>query len=186
LANTSSRTREKSGEFTYSSPNSEKQPELLTLEEKDARRLFEGAALLNRMHRYGLLTNEELKLDYVLGLTLNKFLDKRLQTRIYQEGFQAKSIHQARVFIHQRHIKVGKNLVNVNRFLVRTSSEKKINLAPLSPSKPRRPVEPAARKIKKRSLLMSDVNTHASYIFYYQSLALFSNSFVLPDMSVHT
>ena len=58
--------------------------QLLTLEEKDPRRLFEGAALLNRMHRYGLLTNEELKLDYVLGLTLNKFLDKRLQTRIYQ------------------------------------------------------------------------------------------------------
>jgi len=58
--------------------------ELLTLEEKDPRRLFEGAALLNRMHRYGLLSNEELKLDYVLGLTLNKFLDKRLQTRIYQ------------------------------------------------------------------------------------------------------
>lgn len=58
--------------------------ELLTLEEKDPRRLFEGAALLNRMHRYGLLSNEELKLDYVLGLTVNKFLDKRLQTRIYQ------------------------------------------------------------------------------------------------------
>lgn len=107
--------------------------ELLTLEEKDPRRLFEGAALLNRMHRYGYLTGEELKLDYVLGLTLNKLLDKRLQTRIYQEGFQAKSVHQARVLIHQRHIKVGKSLVNANSFLVRTSSEKKISLAPLSP-----------------------------------------------------
>ena len=32
--------------------------ELLTLEEKDPRRLFEGAALLRRKHRYGLLTNE--------------------------------------------------------------------------------------------------------------------------------
>ena len=68
-----------------------------------------------------------------MGLTLNKLLDKRLQTRIYQEGFQAKSVHQARVLIHQRHIKVGKSLVNANSFLVRTSSEKKINLAPLSP-----------------------------------------------------
>jgi small subunit ribosomal protein S9e len=105
----------------------------LTLEEKDSRRLFEGAALLRRMHRYGLLSQEELKLDYVLGLTLNKLLDKRLQTRIFQEGFQAKSIHQARTLIHQRHIKVGKNLVNAASFLVRTESEKKINLAPLSP-----------------------------------------------------
>jgi small subunit ribosomal protein S9e len=85
------------------------------------------------MHRYGLLTNEQLKLDYVLGLTLNKLLDKRIQTRIHQEGFQAKTIHQARTLIHQRHIKVGKNLVNAASFLVRTESEKKINLAPLSP-----------------------------------------------------
>lgn len=58
--------------------------DLLTLEEKDPRRVFEGAALLNRMHRYGLLTQEQLKLDYVLGLTLHKLLDKRLQTRISQ------------------------------------------------------------------------------------------------------
>ena len=100
------------------------------------------------MHRYGLLTNEELKLDYVLGLTLNKFLDKRLQTRIYQEGFQAKSIHQARVLIHQRHIKVGKNLVNANQFLVRTTSEKKINLAPLSPFETKKPSRTSRKKNK--------------------------------------
>ncbi len=85
------------------------------------------------MHRYGLLTNEELKLDYVLGLTVNKILDRRLQTRIFNEGFLAKSIHQARVLIRQRHIRVGKNLVNAPSFLIRTESEKKINLAPLSP-----------------------------------------------------
>jgi small subunit ribosomal protein S9e len=100
------------------------------------------------MHRYGLLSNEELKLDYVLGLTVNKFLDKRLQTRIYQEGFQAKSIHQARVLIQQRHIKVGKSLVNANQFLVRTSSEKKINLAPLSPFETKKPSRTSRKKQK--------------------------------------
>ena len=94
--------------------------ELLTLEEKDPRRLFEGAALLRRMHRYGLLSAEELKLDYVLGLTLNKLLDRRLQTRISQDAFHAKSIHQARVIIRQKHIRVGKDLVNVPSFNVRT------------------------------------------------------------------
>ena len=102
------------------------------------------------MHRYGLLSNEELKLDYVLGLTLSKFLDKRLQTRIYQEGFQAKSIHQARVLIHQRHIKVGKNLVNASQFLVRTSSEKKINLAPLSPLETKKLGRTGRKKSKGR------------------------------------
>ena len=94
--------------------------ELLTLEEKDPRRLFEGAALLRRMHRYGLLSTEELKLDYVLGLTLNKLLDRRLQTRIAQDAFHAKSMHQARCIIKQRHIRVGKNLVNSSSFMVRT------------------------------------------------------------------
>jgi len=122
--------------------------DLLTLEEKDPRRLFEGAALLNRCHRYGLLSNEELKLDYVLGLTMNKFLDRRLQTRLYQEGFQAKSIHQARVVIQQRHIKVGKYLVNTPQFLVRTSCEKKINLAPLSPYETKNPGRTSRRKNK--------------------------------------
>ena len=48
--------------------------ELLTLEEKDPRRLFEGSALIRRMVRYGLLADNEKKLDYVLGLTLTKFL----------------------------------------------------------------------------------------------------------------
>jgi small subunit ribosomal protein S9e len=51
---------------------------LLTLEEKDPKRIFEGAALMRRMFRYGLLGSEENKLDYILGLTLHKFMDRRL------------------------------------------------------------------------------------------------------------
>ncbi len=52
--------------------------ELLTLDPKDPRRLFEGAALLRRMSRYGLLSASESKLDYVLGLTVHKLLERRL------------------------------------------------------------------------------------------------------------
>lgn len=52
--------------------------ELLTLDEKDPRRLFEGAALMKRMYKYGLLNETENKLDYVLGLTLHRFMDRRL------------------------------------------------------------------------------------------------------------
>ena len=43
---------------------------LLTLEEKDPRRIFEGDALIRRMVRLGLLKEDEKKLDYVLGMTL--------------------------------------------------------------------------------------------------------------------
>lgn len=124
--------------------------ELLTLEEKDPKRLFEGAALLRRMHRYGLLSNEELKLDYVLGLTLNKLLDRRLQTRIAHDSFHSKSIHQARCIIKQKHIRVGKSLVNSPSFMVRTESEKKINLAPLSPFETNKPSRTSKKKNKGR------------------------------------
>merc|ERR1711966_540752 len=105
---------------------------LLTLPEKDPKRMFEGSALLRRLMRLGLLTETENKLDYVLGLTVEKFLDRRLQTRVFQAGL-AKSIHHARVLIKQRHIRVGKRLVDVPSFMVRLDSEKHIEFALTSP-----------------------------------------------------
>ncbi|KAL4461992.1 hypothetical protein ABPG74_000837 [Tetrahymena malaccensis] len=106
--------------------------ELLTLDPKDPRRLFEGSALLRRMFRYGLLSEQERKLDYVLGLTIHKLMERRLQTRVFKLNL-ANSIHHSRVLIRQRHIKVGKNLVNVPSFMVRTDSEKSIDFASTSP-----------------------------------------------------
>jgi small subunit ribosomal protein S9e len=52
--------------------------ELLTLDPKDPRRLFDGEALLRRMVRYGLLAENERKLDYVLGLTVHKMMERKL------------------------------------------------------------------------------------------------------------
>ena len=78
--------------------------ELLTLEEKDAKRLFEGNALLRRLVRIGVLDENRMKLDYVLGLRIEDFLERRLQTQVFKLGL-AKSIHHARVLIRQRHIR---------------------------------------------------------------------------------
>lgn len=77
---------------------------LLTLDEKNPRRIFEGEALLRRMFRYGLLDETQNKLDYVLALTVENFLERRLQTLVFKSGM-AKSIHHARVLIRQRHIR---------------------------------------------------------------------------------
>jgi len=107
--------------------------ELLTLDEKDPRRLFEGDALLRRCFRYGLLNESENKLDYVLGLTPAKFMERRLQTVILRNNFEARSIHHARVLIRHRHIRVGKQLVNIPSFLVRVDREKHIDFAATSP-----------------------------------------------------
>ncbi len=105
---------------------------LLTLDEKDPKRIFEGDALLRRLSRYGVLGESEKRLDDVLNLTTEKFLDRRLQTRVHKSG-QAKSVHHARVLIYQRHIRVGKQLVNQANFMVRTESESAIDFAASSP-----------------------------------------------------
>merc|ERR1711862_820431 len=106
--------------------------DLLTLPEKDGRRLFEGNALLRRLVRVGVLDESRMKLDYVLGLKTEDFLERRLQTQVFKLGL-AKSIHHARVLIKQRHIRVRKQLVNVPSFVVRLDSQKHIDSSLKSP-----------------------------------------------------
>ena len=48
------------------------------MDAKDPKRIFEGSALMKRMFRFGLLNEGENKLDYILGLTVNKLMERRL------------------------------------------------------------------------------------------------------------
>jgi len=122
--------------------------DLLTLPEKDPKRLFEGAALLRRLTRLGLLSESEQKLDYCLSLSIEKFLDRRLQTRVFASGL-ALSIHHARCLIRQRHIRVGKRMVNVPSFMVRVESEKVIEFALTSPFGAGRPGRRKRKTLKE-------------------------------------
>uniref|UniRef100_A0A8C3S5I0 Small ribosomal subunit protein uS4 n=1 Tax=Chelydra serpentina TaxID=8475 RepID=A0A8C3S5I0_CHESE len=63
-----------------------------------------GNALLRRLVRIGVLDEGKMKLDYILGLKIEDFLERRLQTQVFKLGL-AKSIHHARVLIRQRHIR---------------------------------------------------------------------------------
>ncbi|KAI0562577.1 40S ribosomal protein S9 [Gracilaria domingensis] len=123
--------------------------ELLTLEEKDPRRIFEGNALLRRLTRLGLLDESRQALDYVLSLKVQDFLERRLQTQVVKLGL-AKSIHHARCLIKQRHIRVGKQLVNVPSFTVRVDSQKHIDFALTSPFGGGRPGRVKRRAIARR------------------------------------
>merc|ERR1711896_45934 len=105
---------------------------LLTLDEKNEQRIFAGEALLRRMTRLGLLLESEKKLDFVLGLTSAKIMERRLQTKVFKLGL-AKSIHHARCLIRQRHIRVGKQICNIPSFVVRLDSEKHVDFALTSP-----------------------------------------------------
>lgn len=123
--------------------------DLLTLEPSNERRLFEGNALIRRLIRIGVLDKDKNKLDYVLGLKVEDFLERRLQTQVFKLGL-AKSIHHARVLIFQRHVRVGKHIVDVPSFMVRLDSQKLIDFALTSPYGGGRP-----GRVKRRNLRLA-------------------------------
>ncbi|KAL5571654.1 hypothetical protein UlMin_021251 [Ulmus minor] len=81
---------------------------------KNPQRIFTGKALLRRMNRYGLLDESQNKLNYVLALTVENFLECRLQTLVFNSGM-AKSIQHARVLIRQRHIRRVRSRSSIGR-----------------------------------------------------------------------
>jgi len=104
---------------------------LLTLSENDPKRVFEGEALIKRMVRLGVLKNDERKLDYVLGLTLKQFLDRRLQSIVFSKSKFASSMHEARTLIFQKKISINKGnrrqVISIPSYMVRSKNEEHIH-----------------------------------------------------------
>ena len=107
-----------------------------------------GNALLRRLVRIGVLDEGKMKLDYILGLKIEDFLERRLQTQVFKLGL-AKSIHHTRVLIRQRHIRVRKQVVNIPSFIVRLDSQKHIDFSLRSPYGGGRPGRVKRKNAKK-------------------------------------
>ena len=105
---------------------------LLMREESDVKRQLQGASLLRKLHRLGILPSDQDKLEFVLALKEENILDRRLQTIVHKKNL-ARSVHHARILILQKMIRVGKQVVNSPSFLVRVDSENQVQYAENTP-----------------------------------------------------
>ena len=80
-----------------------------------------GALLMRRLARLGIIS-PDAKLDDVLSLTVENFLDRRLQTRVMKKGL-ARTPKQARQLITHGYIAVKGRRVTVPSYLVTTEEE---------------------------------------------------------------
>jgi small subunit ribosomal protein S4 len=95
--------------------------------------------LLDKLQKLGLL-NKTASLDDVLGLTVEKFLDRRLQTFVLKNSL-ANTPKQARQFITHGHITVDGRKIVYPGFIVTQDLEKKISFYGESPIKIIKPKE---------------------------------------------
>ncbi len=86
--------------------------------------------LLTRLKRIGIL-EETAVIDDVLDLSIEDFLERRLQTMVFNKGL-AKSIYQARQLISHGHIAIDMHRVKSPSYLVLRNEETKITYAPTS------------------------------------------------------
>lgn len=83
---------------------------------------------MNKLFKYGLLDKEtEGGLDFALSLTIERFLERRLQTLVYKNKL-SKSVHHSRVMIYGRQVTVNNQIVDVASYMVSTENEPKIEL----------------------------------------------------------
>jgi small subunit ribosomal protein S4 len=84
----------------------------------------QGEPLMRRLARLGII-GPEAKLDDVLALTVENFLDRRLQTRVMKKGL-ARTPKQARQLITHGYISVKGRRVTIPSYLVTTDEEQYI------------------------------------------------------------
>ena len=82
--------------------------------------------LLDKLFKIGLIT-KDADLDDVLALTIEKLLDRRLQTLVFKKGL-ASTPKQARQFIVHGYIAVDGRRIKWPSMIISTSEENKISL----------------------------------------------------------
>lgn len=95
-------------------------------------RVAREKALASKLYKVGILTNENVEVEDILGLDVETILERRLQSIVFKKGL-ARSIHHARQLITHGHIAIGIRRVRSPGYLVSRDEEGSVNYAPTSP-----------------------------------------------------
>jgi len=82
--------------------------------------------LIKRLSKIGIIKTDS-KIDDILELTKENWLNRRLQTLVHSKGL-AKTPKEARQLITHRHISLNNKIVTIPSYVVTLEEEGKINL----------------------------------------------------------
>ena len=88
---------------------------------------LERKQLADKLKSYGLIESDSL--DEILGLGLEQFLERRLQTVLVRKGF-ARSVKQARQMITHKHVTVNGKMISSPGYLVTVKEENSVKFYP--------------------------------------------------------
>ncbi len=109
----------------------------------DSQASNEAKLLLRRLHNEGYIA-DDATLNEVLGLDVERILNRRLQSQVYLKGM-ARTPKQARQFVSHGLIQIGDRRVTVPSYVVRREEEDMITFVPnAAVADPAHPVRPKA------------------------------------------
>ena len=101
-------------------------------------------AFIARLAKKGLIKSNA-KIDDVLGMTKENFVERRLQTIVFKKKL-AHSAKEARQFITHRKVMVDDRIINIPSYPVSVEEEKMIRLTPQKPKREKEQVMPAGEQ----------------------------------------
>jgi small subunit ribosomal protein S4 len=111
--------------------------------------------ILNRLKRYSILSTEG-NLDDILALDTKNFLERRLQTQVYRQGF-ASTIRQARQFITHGHISIANKKITIPSYIVSIDDEQRIEYYTNSPLQKKEHPQRLAEIVKNEIIQIEEV-----------------------------
>ena len=92
----------------------------------------EREILVQKLYKLGIMPVEDGLIDEVLSLSVERFLDRRLQSVVHERGL-AKTPWMARQLIVHGHIAIGNRKINSPSYAVKRGEDELVTYAPDSP-----------------------------------------------------